>query len=77
VETLSTFSLEKFYPNISRWVKEYGWIEIGHNDDSSSFLRVLDEGGLVWEGDESYENMNDAMNALESAIAEWMKENGM
>lgn len=75
VETLSTFSLEKFYPNTTRWVKEYGWIEIGHNDNSSSFIRVLDEGGLVWEGDDSYKTMNDAMNALESGIAEWIKEN--
>jgi hypothetical protein len=75
VETLSTFSLERFYPNITRWVKEHGWIEIGQNDCSSSFIRVLDEGGLVWEGEDSYETMNDAMKALESGIAEWMKEN--
>ena len=43
VETLSTFSLEKFYPNISRWVKEYGWIEIGHNDYSGRSIERLDE----------------------------------
>jgi hypothetical protein len=75
VETLSTFSFERFYPNITRWVNGYGWIEIGQNDYSSSFIRVLDEGGLVWEGEDSYETMNDAMKALESGIAEWMKEN--
>jgi len=75
VETLSTFSFERFYPNITRWVNGYGWIEIGQNDCSSSFIRVLDEGGLVWEGEDSYETMNDAMKALESGIAEWMKEN--
>lgn len=77
VETLSTFSLEKFCPNTTRWVKEYGWIEIGRNDYSSSFIKVLDEGGLVWEGDDDYETMNDAMKALESGIAKWLKENGI
>jgi hypothetical protein len=75
VETLSTFSLEKFYPNTTRWIKEYGWIEIGRNDYSNSFIRVLDKGGLVWEGDGSYETMNDAMKALESGITKWLKEN--
>jgi len=43
VETLSTFSLEKFYPNISRWVKVYGLIEIGHNDYSGRSIERLDE----------------------------------
>ena len=44
VETLSTFSLEKFYPNVTHWAKKHG-------------------------------TMNDAMKALESGIAEWIKEN--
>jgi hypothetical protein len=29
---------------------------------------VLYEDGLVWEGDDNYETMNDAMKALESGI---------
>ena len=37
------------YPNIAEWTESYGWIEIGQDDESRSFIRVLDEGGMVWE----------------------------
>ena len=40
---------------------EYGWIEIGHDDMSRSFGRALDEGGLVWEGQEDYATLDDAL----------------
>ncbi|MDE3016769.1 MAG: hypothetical protein KGI29_07640 [Pseudomonadota bacterium] len=33
------------YPNIAGWVKD-GWIEIGRDGNSTSLIRVLDEGGL-------------------------------
>jgi hypothetical protein len=36
---------EERYPNIAAWVQD-GWIEIGHDSNSGSFIRVLDEGGL-------------------------------
>jgi hypothetical protein len=39
--------LDATYPTITRWVMEYGWMEIGHDDMSQSFTRALDEGGLV------------------------------
>ena len=68
-----TVSLEKNYPNTANWVKNYGWIEIGQDDYSESFIRVLDEGGMVWEGRESYETLDDAMQDLESGLADWLK----
>ena len=40
-------NLDATYPTIAWWVMEYGWIEIGHDDMSRSFVRALDEGGLV------------------------------
>jgi hypothetical protein len=36
------------YPNISSWVRD-GWIEIGRDDYSRSMVRIMDEGGMVWE----------------------------
>ena len=36
---------EHTYPNIARWVQSYGWIEIGDDGQSPSFVRALDEGG--------------------------------
>jgi hypothetical protein len=26
------------YPNIAAWTESYGWIEIGQDDDSQSFI---------------------------------------
>ena len=46
---------EERYPNIAAWVQD-GWIEIGHDSNSGSFIRVLDEGGLVWESDKPLYN---------------------
>jgi hypothetical protein len=37
------------YPNIARWVQD-GWIEIGQDEYSHSFIRVLDIGGLATGG---------------------------
>ncbi len=64
---------EESYPNLSRWVKTHGWIEIGQDEESDSFIRALDEGGLVWEGRQSYDTLDDAMQDLEKGLAEWLK----
>ena len=37
---------EDRYPNIAGWVKDE-WSEIGRDDYSRSFARVLDVGGLA------------------------------
>jgi hypothetical protein len=53
---------------------EHGWIEIGQNHMSRSFVRALDEGGLVWEGQEDYATLDDALQDLEAGLAAWMRE---
>ena len=64
---------EEKYPNITRWVKEQGWIEIGQDEYSSSFLRALNLGGMAWEGRNKYRSMDDAFRALDLALKNWMK----
>jgi len=54
-------------------VNEHGWIEIGSDEFSTSFVRALDEGGLVWEGNDEYASLDDALRALDVAIAEWTR----
>ena len=66
-------SLESQYPNIALWVNERGWVEIGPDEFSTSFVRALDEGGLVWEGNDEYASLDDALRALDAAIAEWIE----
>lgn len=58
------------YPNIAFWVKD-SWIEIGRNDYSRSFVRALDDGGLVWEGKADYSSLHEALQALDAGIAAW------
>lgn len=67
-------SIDATYPTIVRWVMGFGWIEIGQDDMSQSFVRALDEGGLVWEGQEAYATIEDALRDLEAGLVAWMRE---
>ena len=64
------------YPNIAKWTDSYGWIEIGQDDYSKSFIRVLDEGGMVWESKPKYKSLDDALNDLEVALIKIIDEIG-
>jgi hypothetical protein len=35
--------LETIYPTITQWVQKYGWIAIGQDEMSRSFIRALDD----------------------------------
>ena len=74
-KSMDSPSFDKAYPNIAQWVKSYGWIEIGQDHYSSSLIRVLDEGGVIWESSEDYETIDEAVQALEKALADWIREN--
>lgn len=63
------------YPNIAAWVQD-GWIEVGRDDYSRSFVRALDLGGMAWEGKTSYPSLHEALQALDAGIAAWLEENG-
>jgi hypothetical protein len=64
------------HPNITRWVKTHGWIEIGQDNYSLSFARALDEGGMIWEGGNDNETLDQVFETLEQGIAGWMKDQG-
>jgi hypothetical protein len=59
---------EKRYRNVAAWLRD-GWIEIGYREGSSSFIRVLDEGGMVWEGKRQYANVDEALRDAEEGIS--------
>ena len=63
-------TFEQKYPYIASWVED-GWIEIGSNGYSSSMVRVLDEGGMIWENKREYPSLEDALAAADNAIMEW------
>lgn len=39
-------------------------------------IRVLDIGGMLWEGDNSYETVGEAMAEADQFIEQWRIENG-
>jgi hypothetical protein len=62
-------SFEAAFPNITRWVKESGTVEIGHDPHTDSFIRAIDEGGMPWSGKGRYETVDDAFQDLEQGIS--------
>jgi hypothetical protein len=69
-----TQHLDVTYPTIARWVQGYGWIAIGQDDLSRAFVRALDPGGMVWEGQAHDATVDDARQDLEAGLAVWMRE---
>ena len=55
------------FPNVAGWAED-GWIELGPSEWTRSFIRVMDEGGMVWEGKESYGSIEEAFAEAERAI---------
>lgn len=71
------YSFETSYPNSARWVKSHGWIEIGWDSWSNSFVRALNEGGMVWEGKPEYGTLDKALQSLERGLAKFMHAHGL
>jgi hypothetical protein len=62
--------LDDAYPYLAAWVDERGWFEVGPHYYSRSFIRVLDEGGMVWEGAIRYPSLGAAFRAADTALRE-------
>lgn len=70
-------SFEERYPHIARWVNEHeGWIELGNDPDSplTSFVRALDCGGMLWEGEDSYPSLDEAFQDLDAGLEGVLRE---
>lgn len=75
-ERPKTSPLGQVYPTIARWASGYGWVEFGIDAVDRPFVRVLDEGGLVWEGEGKYTTLDEALQAMEAGLKEFMREQG-
>lgn len=67
-------SVDEAYPALREWVTSHGWIEVGVIDGFSSMIQVLNEGGLIWEGEASYPSLDAAFRAADEAIDQWLEE---
>ena len=62
------------YPSIAKWVRGYRWIEVGEDLPGHAFIQALDEGGYIWQGEATYPTVDDALQAMDAALAKWMRE---
>lgn len=66
-----TSSLCKRCLHKASWIRNGdAWIELGQDDYSHSFVRILDIGGLIHKSDERYEGVDQALHAAERALAD-------
>ncbi|GAB4139252.1 MAG: hypothetical protein Fur0046_14300 [Cyanobacteria bacterium J069] len=70
-------TLDEKYPHLSRFLDVQGWVEIGQDEYSSSFVRALDPGGLIFEGQNTYATLDDALADLNAGVQAYMEENGI
>jgi len=70
-------TFEACYPNISRWIEVQGWIVLGGDDYSSSLLRCLGPGGMVWESRTEHKTLTQALQALETELLPIFEEYGV
>ena len=61
-------SFEAAFPNITRWVKGFGTVEIGYDPQTGSFIRAIDKGGMAWSGESHYKSLDNAFEHLENGI---------
>ena len=65
----------KHFPGLAQWVDDWGWIEIGRDEVTDSLVRVMDEGGLVWENPGELKSLEKAMQVANEFVRKWIKEN--
>ncbi len=68
-------TLDHVYPHVADWVYGGGWIELGQNEYSRSFIRILDIGGMRWEGTTRYTSLDALLRDAEAALIR-LEENG-
>ena len=63
-------------PAIAKYVRGYGYVEIGDQKSFGFVVRALGYGGLDFE-DDTPETLAEAMAVLEAGLSKWFKEQGI
>jgi hypothetical protein len=63
-------------PAIAKYVRGYGYVEIGDQESFGFVVRALGYGGLDFE-DDTPETLAEAMAVLEAGLAKWFEEQGI
>jgi hypothetical protein len=67
-------SFEATYPAITRWVKEFGRVEIGGASFADPFVKAVNRDGMLWGGKREYTTIDEALKDLERGIEASMVE---
>lgn len=68
LEKSDYFSIK--YPNLADWIFD-GCIEIGRDGHSTSLIRLIDEGGMAWEGGTLSTSLDEMLEEAEAAARDW------
>ena len=68
--------VESIFPAIAKYVRGYGYVEIGDQESFGFVVRALGYGGLDFE-DDTPETLAEAMAVLEAGLAKWFEEQGI
>src|SRR4051794_32655004 len=67
-------SFEATYPMITRWIREFGRIEIGGSSFADSFVKAVNRDGMLWGGESEYTTIDEALRDLETGIENSLEE---
>jgi hypothetical protein len=68
--------VESIFPAITKYVRGYGYVEIGDQESFGFVVRALGYGGLDFE-DDTPETLAAAMAVLEAGLSKWFEEQGI
>src|SRR5271166_7033071 len=68
--------VESIFPAIAKYVRGYGYVEIGDQESFGFVVRALGYGGLDFE-DDTPETLAEAMAVLEAGLSKWFEEQGI
>jgi hypothetical protein len=68
--------VEAMFPAIAKYVKNYGYVEIGDQESFGFVVRAIGYGGLDFE-DHKPDTLAEAMSVLEAGLARWFEEQGV
>jgi hypothetical protein len=74
--TKEQMKVESIFPAIAKYVRGYGYVEIGDQESFGFVVRALGYGGLDFEDDTS-ETLAEAMVVLEAGLSRWFEEQGI
>jgi hypothetical protein len=70
-------SFEADFPAITRWIKEFGYIEIGGASFADFFVKAVDRDGIQWGGKREYMSIDEALKDMERGVEKLLVEQVM